>query len=110
VSDVAPAPRLLDRVRLAIRSRHYSRRTEEAYVGWIRRYILFHRKRHPREMGEREVAAFLMDLSGQRKVAGSTHNQAMSALLFLYREVRPIYRWADEQRSAWHHEYHPNNR
>ncbi|CAN5424782.1 integron integrase [soil metagenome] len=87
MSDVAPAPKLLDRVRLAIRSRHYSRRTEEAYVGWIRRYILFHRKRHPREMGEREVAAFLMDLSGQRKVAGSTHNQAMSALLFLYREV-----------------------
>ena len=62
MSDVAPPPRLLDRVRLAIRSRHYSRRTEEAYVGWIRRYILFHRKRHPREMGEREVAEFLMDL------------------------------------------------
>jgi integron integrase len=87
MSDAARPPKLLDLVRLAIRSRHYSRRTEEAYVGWIRRYILFHGKRHPREIGEREVAAFLMDLSGRRKVAGSTHNQAMSALLFLYREV-----------------------
>jgi hypothetical protein len=60
---------------------------EEAYVGWVRRYILFHRKRHPREMGEPEVAAFLSDLLTGRRVAGSTHNQALSALLFLYREV-----------------------
>jgi integron integrase len=87
MSDAADPAKLLDRIRLAIRSRHYSRRTEEAYVGWARRFILFHQKRHPREMGEPEVAAFLTNLSAERRVAGSTHNQALSALLFLYREV-----------------------
>jgi integrase len=80
-------PKLLDRVRLAIRSRHYSCRTEHAYVGWVRRYILFHRTRHPSEMGEAEVAAFLTALASARRVAGSTQNQALSALLFLYRHV-----------------------
>jgi integron integrase len=82
-----PPPRLLDRVRQALRTRHYSRRTEKAYVGWIRRYILFHHKRHPAEMGAREVTQFLTSLAVERKVAASTQNQALGALLFLYREV-----------------------
>jgi len=83
----APKPRLLDRVREAIRARHYSRRTEKAYVDWIKRYIFFHHKRHPIEMGAAEVTAFLTALAVQGKVAASTQNQALSALLFLYREV-----------------------
>lgn len=85
-------PRLLDQVRAAIRLRHYSRRTEEAYVGWIRRYIVFHRKRHPREMRSPEVAAFLSHLAERGGVAASTQNQALCALLFLYRQVldRPL--------------------
>jgi site-specific recombinase XerD len=80
-----PRPRLLDRVRAAIRARHYSRRTEEAYVAWIRRYIFFHGKRHPAEMGGPEISRFLTSLAVDRKVAASTQNQALSALLFLYR-------------------------
>jgi integron integrase len=87
-SPPAPRPpRLLDRVREAVRSRHYSRRTEKAYVHWIRRFILFHGKRHPAEMGATEVTAFLTSPAVQAKVAASTQNQALSALLFLYREV-----------------------
>jgi len=74
-------------VRDAIRTRHYSRRTEEAYLAWIRRYILFHGKRHPAEMGAAEMTQFLTSLAVRRKVAASTQNQALSALLFLYREV-----------------------
>jgi integron integrase len=80
-------PRLLDRVRGAIRAHHYSRRTEEAYVAWIRRYILFHGKRHPSEMGAPEITRFLTSLAVDGKVAASTQNQALSALLFLYRVV-----------------------
>jgi len=83
----APKPRLLDRVRQAIGARHYSRRTEKAYVHWIKRYIFFHAKRHPAEMGAAEVTAFLTSLAVKGKVAASTQNQALSALLFLYREV-----------------------
>jgi integron integrase len=79
--------RLLDRVHEEIRRRHYSRRTEEAYVHWIRRFIYFSGKRHPRELGEAEVTAFLNHLAAERKVAGATQNQALSALLFLYRAV-----------------------
>ena len=89
----APAsPKLLDRVRDAIRMRHYSYRTEETYVHWIKRFIYFHGKRHPNEMGEAEVTAFLNHLSRERKVAASTQNQALSAILFLYRDVlgRPL--------------------
>jgi integron integrase len=82
-----PKPRLLDQVRLAIRTRHYSRRTEEAYVGWIRRFILFHDKRHPGTMGEEEVSRFLSHLAVDRKVSAITQTQALSAILFLYREV-----------------------
>jgi integron integrase len=83
----APPPRLLDRVRHAIRLRQYSRRTEEAYVLWIRRYVVFHGKRHPSEMGSREVTGFLSDLAVRKQVSASTQNQALSALVFLYREV-----------------------
>ena len=80
-------PRLLDRLRAAVRARHYSRRTEEAYVAWVRRYVVFHGKRHPDELGEAEINAFLSDLAVTRKVSASTQNQALSALLFLYRDV-----------------------
>jgi len=80
-------PKLLDQVRGAIRARHYSRRTEEAYVYWIRKYILFHGKRHPREMGAAQVTAFLTDLAVKAHVSASTQNQALSGLLFLYRAV-----------------------
>lgn len=80
-------PRLLDRVRSEIRVRHYSPRTEKAYVEWIRRFILFHDKRHPREMGGEEVSAFLTHLAMQRRVAAATQNQALGALAFLYRSV-----------------------
>jgi integron integrase len=79
--------RLLDRVAERIRVKHYSLRTEQAYVGWIRRYILFHGKRHPADMGKTEVEAFLTSLAVQRGVAASTQSQALAALLFLYREV-----------------------
>jgi len=79
--------KLLDQVREAIRLKHYSIRTEEAYVTWIKRYILFHNKRHPNEMGSTEVEAFLTNLAVEQHVAASTQNQAFSALLFLYREV-----------------------
>ncbi|PYM15956.1 MAG: integron integrase [Candidatus Rokuibacteriota bacterium] len=92
-----PKPRLLDRVRDAIRTRHYSRRTEKAYVHWIRRYIFFHDKRHPAEMGAPEVTAFLTALAVRDKVAASTQNQALAALLFLYRVVLGVeLPWLDE--------------
>ncbi len=87
VIPLRPPPRLLDQLRATLRTRHYSRRTEEVYVGWIRRFILFHGKRHPREMGAPEIEAFLSDLAAVREVAASTQNQARSALLFLYRTV-----------------------
>ena len=91
------SPKLLDRMRAEIRLRHYSLRTEEAYVDWARRYILFHHKRHPQEMGAGEVAAFLSYLASERGVSASTQNQAKSALLFLYREVLGIeLPWLDE--------------
>ncbi|MCS4505621.1 integron integrase [Arhodomonas aquaeolei] len=77
----------LDRVRAAIRVRHYSIRTEEAYLGWIRRFILYHDKRHPQDMGAAEVAAFLTDLATTGSVAAATQNQALNALVFLYDKV-----------------------
>src|SRR6202043_1272056 len=80
-------PKLLDQVRQLLRVRRYSLRTEEAYVAWIRRYILFHGKRHPAELAEAEVSAFLSALALEGRVAASTQNQALSALLFLYKEV-----------------------
>ena len=78
---------LLGRMREEIRRRNYSRRTEEAYVGWVRRFLRFHEMRHPREMGRDDVVAFLTHLATKRKVSASTQNQAASALLFLYRAV-----------------------
>lgn len=84
---MADKPRLLDRVRLEIRFRHYSYRTEQQYVGWIRRFILFHDKRHPLGMGEPEVTSFLSHLASDRNVAAATQAQALAALLFLYRHV-----------------------
>lgn len=80
-------PKLLDQVRDAIRTRHYSHRTEEAYVGWIRRFILFHHKCHPAQMGKPEIEQFLTALAVKRHVAASTQNQALAALLFLYKDV-----------------------
>jgi integron integrase len=81
------APKLLDQVRQAIRARHYSRRTEEAYVYWIRRFILFHGKRHPRAMGEPHVTAFVTMLASKERVSAPTQTQALSALIFMYRSV-----------------------
>jgi integron integrase len=80
-------PRLLDQVRTAIRARHYSRQTEKTYLYWIRYFIYFHDKRHPAELGGPEVSAFLSWLAVDRKVAAATQNQALSALLFLYKRV-----------------------
>ena len=79
--------KLLDQVREAIRLRHYSIRTEQSYVSWIKRYILFHNKTHPRHMGKPEIEAFLTHLAVELKVSASTQNQAFNALLFLYRQV-----------------------
>jgi len=80
-------PKLLDQLRDAIRTRHYSSRTEEAYVMWVKRYIFFHNRRHPASMGADEVNAFLSSLAVNDNVAASTQNQALNALLFLYRHV-----------------------
>ena len=93
----APPLRLLDRLRTEIRTRHYSIRTETAYVDWARRFIHFHNKRHPQEMGAAEVGNFLSFLATQRNVSASTQNQAKSALLFLYGQVLKVeLPWLDE--------------
>lgn len=95
------APRLMDQVRDEIRLRHYSIRTEHAYLGWIRRYILFHAKRHPKNMGAEEVTRFLTHLAVQGNVAASTQNQALNALLFLYRQVLKVeLPWLNELQRA----------
>lgn len=86
-TDSAGEPKLLDRVRAKIRVKHYSRRTEEAYVGWITRFIFFHKKRHPIDMGEKEISEFLSHLAVTGNVAASTQNQAMCAIVFLYKQV-----------------------
>ena len=80
-------PKLLDQMRESMRARHYSPRTEDTYCQWVRRYILFHQKRHPADMGEREINAFLTHLAVKDKVSASTQNQALSAILYLYRHV-----------------------
>ncbi|KKW67536.1 integrase [Lampropedia cohaerens] len=90
-------PRLLDQLRASIRTKHYSIRTEQAYVDWVRRFILFHGKRHPAEMGAREITAFLTYLAVERQVSASTQNQAKSAILYLYKEVLALeVPWLDE--------------
>jgi integron integrase len=97
VPTAAAAPRLLDHLREAIRVRHYAFSTEAAYVDWTRRFVLFHGKRHPREMGAAEVGAFLTHLAVDRNVSASTQNRAKSALLFLYRELLAVQLpWLDE--------------
>ncbi len=80
-------PKLLDQVRTVIRTRHYSLRTEQTYINWIKQYIFFNQKRHPSELGAAEVSAFLSHLAVTRGVAASTQNQALAAILFLYRHV-----------------------
>jgi len=80
-------PKLLDQVRNMIRLKHYSIRTEEAYVKWIKRYILFHNKKHPAQMSEKEISAFLTHLAVHKNVSASTQNQALNAILFLYKEI-----------------------
>lgn len=80
-------PKLLDQVRLAIRRRHYSYRTEKTYVQWTRRYIRFHRLRHPRDLGAEDIKRYLNHLANERRVSAATQNQALAALLFLYKQV-----------------------
>ena len=89
--------KLLDQVRDAVRVKHYARNTEQSYVYWIKKYILFHSKRHPKEMGASEVQAFLTHLAVEEHISASTQNQAFSALLLLYREVLR----QDLDRSIW---------
>ena len=100
LSDVSGSDKpqkLLDQVRSRLRIKHYSIRTEDAYTGWIRRFILFHDKRHPETMGKVEIEAFLSDLAVNRNVSASTQNQALASLLFLYKEVLGIdLPWLDE--------------
>lgn len=84
--DTKP-PKLLDQVRETIRTKHYSYRTEQTYVDWIKRFIIFHNKRHPKEMGADEIQAYITYLANERKVASSTQNQALSAIVFLYKYV-----------------------
>jgi integron integrase len=99
--DAPDSPRLLTRLRDKIRLKHYSIRTEQAYVEWIRRFIRFHGKRHPAAMGAPEVEAFLTDLAVERNVAASTQNQAKSALLFFYKEVLDVeLAWLEDIQSA----------
>jgi integron integrase len=94
-------PKLLDQVRDRLRVKHYSIRTEHTYVDWIKRYILFHGKRHPKDMAARDVEAFLTHLAVHGRVAASTQNQAKSAILFLYREVLEIQlSWLDNVTQA----------
>jgi integron integrase len=87
MTETKPPKKLLDQVRDALRLKHYSIHTEESYLAWIKRYILFHHKRHPQDMGGPEIEAFLTYLAVQENIAASTQNQALSAILFLYREV-----------------------
>jgi integron integrase len=89
-SESPRPPKLLDQMRSKLRLLHYAIRTEEAYVDWARRFILFHGKRHPKDLGAREIEAFLTDLAVTRHVAASTQNQALAALLFLYQTVLEI--------------------
>lgn len=100
-ASINGSPRLLDKVRGKIRLKHYSIRTEQAYVDWIKRFVLHFDKRHPADMGAREVEAFLTHLAVRGRVAASAQNQAKSALLFLYREVlERDMPWLDEVERA----------
>jgi hypothetical protein len=94
----ATTPRLLDQVRNEIRLRHYSIRTEHAYVDWTRRFVVFHNMRHPKDMGAPEIAAFLTHLATHANVAASTQNQALNALVFLYSPTDPV---SAPRRGSW---------
>ena len=83
-------PRLLEQVRDVLRYLHYSYRTEQSYIHWIKRYIYFHNKKHPRDMGPDQIVEYLTYLAVKRKVSPSTQNQALSALLFLYKQVLKV--------------------
>ena len=97
MGESRPKPRLLDATLAALRARHYSRRTERAYVGWIRRLILATGRRHPADLGPQDITAFLTSLATESRVAASTQNQALSAILFLYRDVlRSDLPWLDD--------------
>jgi integron integrase len=107
-NTAARQPRLLDRVRDLIRIKHYSIRTEQAYLQWIRRYIIFHRKQHPQNLGGEHLIEFLSDLAVRGKVAAATQNQALHAILFLYREVLRIdLPWIDNVQRAKRAEHIP---
>lgn len=96
-TDAPRQPKLLERMCIRLRTQHYSIRTEQAYVDWARRFILFHKKRHPQEMGAAEVEAFLSYLAVERQVSASTQNQAKAALLYLYKQVLGMdLPWLDE--------------
>jgi integron integrase len=88
--ETGQGKKLMERVSDALRTKHYSYRTEQTYTDWIKRYIIFHKKRHPKDMGENEIRAFIAHLTTERKVAASTSNQALSAILFLYRIVLQV--------------------
>jgi len=99
---------LMDQIRDTLRVHHYSLRTERAYLGWIKRYILFHGKRHPSEMGEREITSFLSYLASEKHVSASTQNQALSSILFLYKKVLMIeLAWLDDVVRAKRPKYLP---
>ncbi len=101
MNQTSSAPKLLDQVRDAVRTLHYSIRTEQAYVNWIRQFILFHNKRHPRDMGGDEVQSFLTFLAARRNVSASTQNQALAAILFLYKQVLKVdLDWLDQFQRA----------
>ncbi|MGA0200343.1 MAG: phage integrase N-terminal SAM-like domain-containing protein, partial [Prochlorotrichaceae cyanobacterium] len=87
MSDSAPQQKFLDQLRDILRAKHYSYRTEESYLGWVRRYLRFHNKKHPQDMGEQEVAEFLTHLAVEEKVSASTQNQALCALVFTYQHL-----------------------
>ncbi len=87
---VQKKPKLLDHVRHVLRTKHYSMKTEEAYIHWIKKYIFFHHKRHPKEMGEKEINQFITHLAVNEKVSASTQNQALCAIVFLYKQVLQI--------------------
>lgn len=98
---VPQPPKLLDRMRAAIRVRHYSLATERTYIGWVKRFIYFHQKRHPADMGAPEVEAFLSALATELDVSASTQNQAKHAVLFLYKQVLGVtLPWLDGITSA----------
>ena len=82
--------RLLDQFRVIIRKKHYSYKTEKAYIYWIKRYIYFNNKKHPKDMGEKEISRFISHLAINRRVSASTQNQALNAIVFLYKQVLQI--------------------